>query len=147
MKIRFHHAHLFAQDLDASLRWWITNFDAVVRHDVVFAGARNVFMSVGDGRLHFYDQPPTGPRTGPVHHLGFQTDDLAALHSRLEANQVPLRKPITKELDADYLMVEGPDGVLLELFQPHPERTSSRLKAFFAWPDDVAPDRVGTVQP
>lgn len=63
MRIRLHHAHLFAADLDTTLSWWKTNLAGQVRHDVVFAGARNVFMNVGDGRLHFYDQAPPGPRS------------------------------------------------------------------------------------
>ena len=33
---------------------------AVVVADFDYAGARNVFVAVGSGRLHFYDQAPAG---------------------------------------------------------------------------------------
>jgi hypothetical protein len=48
-------------------------------YDTEFAGARNVFIRVGAGHLHFYDQPPKTLGQGTVHHLGIQTDDLDRL--------------------------------------------------------------------
>ena len=136
MRVRLHHAHLFAADLDATLAWWQANLDARVRHDIEFAGARNVFVSVGDGRLHFYDQAPPGPRAGAVHHLGVQTDDLPALVQRMTGNGVEFRKRITQRADAEYVMVEAPDGVLLELFAARVDQVPAWLEDFFDWPPE-----------
>lgn len=50
----------------------------------MFAGARNVLLAVGRGRVHLYDQPPKHIGQGTVHHLGVQTEDLAAIRTRLQ---------------------------------------------------------------
>ena len=56
--IDLHHAHLFAVDIDATLAWWCRHLGAKGFFDEVLAGARNVFVGVGTGRLHIYDQAP-----------------------------------------------------------------------------------------
>lgn len=52
-----HHAHLFASNLDASLKFYQEMVGAEILADLDMAGARNVFLAIGQGRLHFYDQP------------------------------------------------------------------------------------------
>ena len=47
-------------------------------------GARNVFIRIGNGRLHLYDQPPKNPGRGSIHHFGIQTDNLARLSRKFE---------------------------------------------------------------
>lgn len=117
MASRFHHAHLFAADLDASLDFYRRWFDAEVVADTEFAGARNVMVRVGEGMLNFYDQAPRDQGRNAVHHLGFQVDDLADLALRLTESGMKLRSDIRELPELDYLMIEGPDGVLLELFE------------------------------
>ena len=56
--LSLHHTHLFASDIDASIAFWRDHFGATMVLDVGFAGARNVFLRVGEGRLHLYAQPP-----------------------------------------------------------------------------------------
>ena len=55
-----HHVHVFASDLEATVAWWRDKLGGEVVFDGDFGGARNVFMQVGAGRLHLYDQPPRG---------------------------------------------------------------------------------------
>jgi hypothetical protein len=43
------------------------------------AGVRTVFIRIGIGDLHPYDQPSTNPGRGSSHHLGIQTDDMAGV--------------------------------------------------------------------
>ena len=117
MAARFHHAHLFASDIDATLSFYRRWFDAEVVADREFAGARNVMVRVGTGMLNFYDQPPRGTGPSAVHHLGFQVDDLADLIQRMTTAGFAFRSPIRELRELDYLMVEAPDGVLLELFE------------------------------
>jgi catechol 2,3-dioxygenase-like lactoylglutathione lyase family enzyme len=124
--ISLHHTHLMASDLDATINFWRKHFGAEVVFDADFAGARNVFMRVGQGRLHLYAQPPkhTGPAV--VHHLGIETDELSALVARLQAAGISVTD--VRELpDARYAMAQGPDGLLLELFQPDPSRVPEGL--------------------
>src|SRR5437867_8998039 len=75
----FHHAHLFASDLEAALAFYRRWFGAEVAWDGFFAGVRNVFVRVGSGRLHFYDQPPPALGRNAVHHLGIRVHGLESL--------------------------------------------------------------------
>jgi catechol 2,3-dioxygenase-like lactoylglutathione lyase family enzyme len=113
----FHHAHLFASNIDASLKFYQEMFGAEILADVVMAGARNVFAAIGQGRIHFYDQPPKDQGRGAIHHLGIQTHDLGALVAHMKAKGVPFRKEIVDFGFWKYVMAPAPDNVLLELFQ------------------------------
>lgn len=116
--LSLHHTHLFASDIDRTIAFWSEHFAACVVVDVVFAGVRNVFMRVGEGRLHLYSQPPRHAGPGTVHHLGIETDELDALVGRLRSAEVSVTD-VRRQPEADYAMAEAPDGLLLELFQPH----------------------------
>ncbi len=122
MNNHVHHAHLFASDLEASLRFYREMFDGEVLADLTMAGARNVFLAIGKGRLHFYDQPPRDEGKGAIHHIGIQTDDLEELVARMKAKGVQFRKEISDFGFWKYVMVQAPDHVLLELFQIIPEK-------------------------
>jgi len=114
--ISLHHTHLMASDIEATITFWHEHFGAEVVFDDDFAGARNVFLRIGQGRLHLYAQAPrqTGPAT--VHHLGVETDELRQVVSRLKAAGLSVTD--VRELpQAAYAMVQGPDSVLIELFQ------------------------------
>ena len=124
--LSLHHTHLFASDVDRSIAFWRDHFGAVVLVDEAFAGARNVFMRIGEGRLHLYDQPPKHTGAGTVHHLGIETDELDALVGRLKAAGVSVTD-VRRHAEGDYAMAEAPDGLLLELFQPHVERLPAAL--------------------
>ncbi len=62
-----------------------------------------------------------------MHHLGIETDDLDALVSRMKANGFSFRNPIRDEPGFRYVMISGPDDLLMELFQVR-EPTHWRLK-------------------
>ena len=124
--LSLHHTHLFASDVDRSIAFWRDHFGATVVLDTEFAGARNVFMRIGEGRLHLYDQAPKHAGAGTVHHLGIETDELDALVARLKAAGVSVTD-VRRHAEANYAMAQAPDGILLELFQPHAERVSSAL--------------------
>jgi catechol 2,3-dioxygenase-like lactoylglutathione lyase family enzyme len=124
--ISLHHAHLMASDIDATIAFWRVHFSAEIVFDDVFAGARNVFMRVGQGRLHLYAQPPRQQGPATVHHLGVETDELHDLVRRLKAAGVSVTE--VRELpEASYAMAQGPDGLLIELFQPDPARVTGVL--------------------
>lgn len=128
--VSLHHAHLMASDVDATIAFWRDAFDAEVVGDLTFAGARNVFMRVGEGRLHLYDQPPRHVGQGTVHHLGIQADDLDALVNRLRGMGVSVTD-VRREPAGAYAMAEGPDELLLELFEPNRDALPAELREFF----------------
>ena len=129
--LSLHHTHLFASDVDRSIAFWRDHFGAVVLVDAAFAGARNVFMRIGEGRLHLYDQPPRHSGAGSIHHFGIRTDDIAGMVERLQRNDVQLRKPVTELGGWRYVMVPAPDGVLIELFEVTPEKLPAQLAGYF----------------
>ena len=126
-----HHTHLMASDLDASLEFYRRWFDAVVVADFDYAGARNVFVAVGSGRLHFYDQPPRTNERNAINHIGLVVEGLDTLADAMADAGIELPKGVQRFPDGNYLMVQAPDRVLLELFEPNRETTSSRMQAWF----------------
>ena len=131
--ISLHHAHLMATDVQATIAFWRDGFGARVVHDTVFAGARNVFLRLGSGRIHLYDQPPATTDRATVHHLGVQTDDLDAIVTRLRALRVSVTD-IRYEPTAAYAMAQGPDRLLVEIFQPDQALLSDDLLDHFDLP-------------
>jgi catechol 2,3-dioxygenase-like lactoylglutathione lyase family enzyme len=128
--ISLHHTHLMATDIDATISFWRDGFGAEVVADLDFAGARNVFLRIGTGRIHLYDQPPrtTGPTT--VHHLGIQTDAIEPVVQHLREMGVSVTD-IRHEPSAAYAMAEGPDRLLIEIFQPDPAAIPPQLQSYF----------------
>lgn len=121
---RYHlqHVHLFASDLDRTIAFYKKWFDAEVTWDGDYAQARNVFMKIGIGAIHLYDQLPRGLGKNAVHHLGMQVVGLEELYARMVREGVPIRNPIRSTGDSGYFMLEAPDGVMLEVFEPDPLR-------------------------
>ena len=117
MSMDFHHAHLFCSDIEATLDWWRRHMGARVFFDEVLAGARNVFIAVGSGRLHLYDQAPRDAGRGAVHHLGIRVKGLVEVWPRLEAAGITSRGGLREHGHWRYVMVTAPDHVLLELFE------------------------------
>ena len=117
MKINLHHAHLFASDIDKSLDFYREMFGAEVIFDLEIAGARNVMIAIGSSKINFYDQSPKDLERGVVHHLGIETDDLGALVSHMKNKGFEFRNKIKSLGILKYVMAEGPDHILLELFE------------------------------
>jgi len=132
MTAHLHHAHLFAADIDATIRWWTEMLGAEVAFDGPMGGARNVFLRIGEGRLHLYDQPLRDAGRGAVHHLGVRTDDLRALTAHMERLGADFPSGIREFGSWRYAMVEAPDGVLLELFEVDAEALGGDAGAYFS---------------
>ncbi len=117
MACHVHHVHIFASDIDRSIGFYEKFFGGKVILDSELAGARNVFMKIGHGRLHFYDQPPKNPGRGSIHHFGIQTDNIEEVVDQLRLGGLTLKKGITDLRFWKYIMVPAPDDILIELFQ------------------------------
>ncbi|MGD9040964.1 MAG: VOC family protein, partial [Desulfobacteraceae bacterium] len=111
-----HHVHIFASDMDESIRFYKEHFGAKQILDAELAGARNVFMRIGKGRLHLYDQPPKHLGSGSIHHFGIQTDDIEVVVDQMKAKGVEFKKGITDFGFWRYVMVPAPDQILIDLF-------------------------------
>jgi hypothetical protein len=74
-------------------------------------GHAKVFVAVGSGRLHFYDQPPRSTNRNAVNHIGLVVRGLDALAEAMIAEGVDLPKGVQRFPDGNYLMVEAPDRV------------------------------------
>ncbi len=59
MQIDLDHAHIFASNIDETVRWWKEMFDAKVVFDIPLAGSRAVRLAVGKGAVILIDAPPT----------------------------------------------------------------------------------------
>ncbi len=117
MTIDLHHVHVFASDMDATVSWWCRHLGARVLSDEILAGARNVFLSVGSGRLHVYDQPPRDSGRGAVHHLGVRVADLRAVWRRLQEGGITSPHGLREQPGWRYVMIAAPDNLLVELFE------------------------------
>ncbi len=117
MVCHVHHVHIFASDVKKSIKFYEEFFGGKVILDAELAGARNVFIKIGNGRLHLYDQPPKSPGKGSIDHFGIQTDNIGEVVSKLTSKGVTLKKDISDLGFWKYVMVPAPDEVLIELFQ------------------------------
>ena len=126
-----HHVHLFASNLSETIAFYQNNFDGEVILDAELAGARNVFMRIGNGRIHFYDQAPKHAVRGNIHHFGIQTFNIMEVIRRLQSNGVVLQKEIADLGFWKYVMVPAPDDVLIELFEVDKRQIPDGYLAYF----------------
>jgi catechol 2,3-dioxygenase-like lactoylglutathione lyase family enzyme len=127
-----HHVHIFASDIERSIAFYRDCLGGEVVLDLPLAGARNVFMRVGRGRIHLYDQAPrNSERGGGIHHFGVQTDDLEQLVARMREQGVAFNKAITDLGPWKYVMVMAPDEVLIELFEVDRGALPAQVADFF----------------
>lgn len=134
---RYHlqHVHLFASDIDATIDFYRTWFDGEVMWDGGVASARNVFMKIGIGALHLYDQPPRDRGRNAIHHLGMQVVGIDDVYDRMKVAGLQIPNPI-RRLDGGggYFMLGAPDGVVVEVFEPGPQRDPA-VRRFYGLPE------------
>ncbi|MFW8566382.1 VOC family protein [Orrella sp. 11846] len=121
-RYHLHHPHLICRDVDVTIDFYTRWFDAEVIWDGEYAGTRNVFLKIGQGAMHLYEKEIDPSPRNAVHHLGIQIVGLQDLYDRMQKAGIPLRNPIRHNGGGGYFMVQAPDQVLLELFEPGPER-------------------------
>jgi catechol 2,3-dioxygenase-like lactoylglutathione lyase family enzyme len=131
MQVRLHHIHIFASDMDRTLKFWQEMFGAEILFDKEIAGARNVMIAIGSGRLNIYDQPPKEGRGGAYHHLGIQTDDLDALIKYMKGRGFQFKNDVKDFGDGRYMMAMAPDDILLELFETRLEAAPENIRLAF----------------
>ena len=131
MVSHLHHVHIFASDIDSSVKFYEDFFGGNVILDMELAGARNVFMSIGSGRLHFYDQPPKNAGRGRIHHFGIQTDDIEEIINKMKSKGIAFKKDVADFGFWKYIMVPAPDDILIELFEVDKTRIPLEYLEYF----------------
>ena len=126
-----HHVHIFASDLDKSIKFYEQFFGGETVLDTELAGARNVFMKIGRGRLHFYDQSPKFSCRGSIHHFGIQTDDIKGVVNNMKAHGIVFKKDIVDLGLWKYIMVPAPDDILIELFEVDKKQILPEFQSYF----------------
>jgi catechol 2,3-dioxygenase-like lactoylglutathione lyase family enzyme len=126
-----HHIHIFASNIDESIKFYKDFFGGEIVLDMELAGARNVFMKIGKGRVHFYDQSPKNPGRGSIHHFGIQTDDIDEVVNNLKSKGISFKKDIVDFGFWKYIMVPAPDDILIELFQVDKDKIPQELLDYF----------------
>lgn len=91
--------------------------DAKIIFDDELAGTRNVFLAVGSGRLHLYDQAPRDRGRGAVHHPGIKVANLREEWQRLQLQGITSPHGLRERDGWRYVMISAPDRLLLELFE------------------------------
>lgn len=127
MRLRLHHTHIFASDLERSVKFWQDMFGAKVLYDRGIA-ARTVLIGIGSGRLNIYDQPPREGVGGAYHHIGVQTDDLDALIKHMQGKGFRFEGEVKDFVYMRYIMAMAPDNILVELFEVTPEKAPPELQ-------------------
>ena len=129
---RYHmqHTHLFASDVEASIAFFRDWFEAKVAWDGYYAGARNIFLKIGIGAIHLYEQPPRDLGRNVVHHLGMQIVGVAELYARMSAAGLSVGELRLTSGGGGYFMLQGPDKVLIELFEPDADGDPVALSYF-----------------
>ena len=127
-----HHAHIFSSDISKSLEWWKSNFDAVIYFDGEMGGSRNIFIKVGEGRLHLYDQQPRGLDFNAIHHLGIRVLNIDEAVLRMRDNGVNFRNSVRRFEGWSYIMCSAPDNILLEVFEVSGNLENKNLREYFS---------------
>ncbi|MCY1214186.1 hypothetical protein AVE30378_01317 [Achromobacter veterisilvae] len=129
-RYHLHHPHVICADIDVTVAFYRHWFDAEVAWDGVFAGTRNVFMKIGVGAMHLYEKRIDPAPRNAVHHLGIQVAGLRDLYARMVHAGLPVPKGIRESDGGGYFMLEAPDRVLLEIFEPGPHRPPEVLEYY-----------------
>jgi catechol 2,3-dioxygenase-like lactoylglutathione lyase family enzyme len=128
MDIKLQHTHIFASDIKATLSFWQDILGAELLFDMEIAGARNVMIGIGTGRINIYTQPPREGKGGAYHHLGIQTDDVDALVEHMKIKGFQVEQQVKDHGFIKYVMVMAPDNILLEIFQVIPEKAPAERR-------------------
>ncbi len=130
-ELHLHHVHLFTEDIEKTLQWWINSLRAKVEFDGLMGNSRNVFLRIGEGRLHLYDQRPNHYESNAIHHIGIRVRNLEKLYTDLKSSGINLPNPIRRFENWSYVMCMAPDKVLLELFQVDEQKMEDPLNRYF----------------
>ena len=116
-EVFLHHIHLVTHDMAGTCDFYIKHFGGTIVFDDLIDGDRNVFMTIGSGRIHFFEsrrQPPS--ERNAFHHLGMMVEDLSSFTGKLREAGVSV-SDIVVTPGGGFAMTSAPDNVKIELFE------------------------------
>ena len=126
-EVFLHHVHLVTNDMAGTCEFYIKHFGGEIVFDGAIDGDRNVFMTIGKGRIHFFESKSVPPQDrNAFHHLGMMVEDLPAFVRGLREAWVPVTD-LVETPGGGFAMTAAPDNVKIELFQVK----DARSRAFF----------------
>lgn len=115
--VYLHHVHLVTHDMTGTCDFYIRYFGGKIVFDDLIDGDRNVFMTIGKGRMHFFESkksPP--PDRNAFHHLGMMVENLDGLVENLRGDGLQV-SDIVRTPGGGFAMTAAPDNVKIELFE------------------------------
>jgi len=136
LNIAAAHIHLNSADPDAAIKFW----DDVIGTSSSKIGSYNGVSTLGV-KILFTGTTPSGPSAGSaIDHVAFRVPDLQPVIDRL--SKTPY-KSSRAQASPDRLMIDGPDGVRIELIEEssaytplefnHIHLSSQQPKEMLAW--------------
>ncbi|MFM2625839.1 VOC family protein [Vibrio owensii] len=101
-------------------------FSVVERHNLESGKGGNnhiAFLAFGKTLVELYqlDQEPVAGKAGAIHHFAIGVESLAEVKANLAGKGIPLAVPDTNlpfsENGVTYIMIEGPNGEMIEFDQ------------------------------
>ncbi|MHA7964509.1 VOC family protein [Paenibacillus sp. CAU 1782] len=123
---KIEHLGIMVSSIDKSLHFYenvlgLKHLYTMTHTNGVIRLAFLAFPDSGETQIELVEgYNPDLPVEGKVHHAAFTVDDVEAEFLRIKELDVPLRDTEITTLPngARYFFLYGPDGELLELFQP-----------------------------
>jgi glyoxylase I family protein len=127
---KLKHIALSTQDVEKTARFYIEVFGMKEIGKIDDLGARGCFLTDGDinlAILNFKNDAAAGAERGKawsgIHHIGFQVENLEAIHDKLSAAGAPRRDDVNQALAIGGRQVHGnvevkyagPDNIMLDV--------------------------------
>ncbi len=121
----FHHIHLVSKEPQTTTRWYVQNLGAEIENEAKIRGSICLRIRLGEAQLNISGLLPGETAVIPgdgrlvgVNHFAITSDDLEGLMLQLKKNGVKIVEPIfTTTTGKHAFFIEGPDGVLIEIFE------------------------------
>ena len=119
-----HHAHIFCNDLDGMIDFWVRAFGAKFIKKRMFGDCEGAVLDMGSNTQLYLKTltcacADTQPVRSGVDHLGVQVDSMETSLARVLA--LPGTAIVTPPFRSAHLLcafVQGPEGVVVEIIQP-----------------------------
>src|SRR5688572_12083029 len=127
---KLKHIALSTQDVEKTARFYIDVFGMKEIGKIDDPGTRGCFLTDGDinlAILNFKNDAAAGAERGKawsgIHHIGFQVENLEAIHDKLSAAGAPRRDDVNQALAIGGRQVHGnvevkyagPDNIMLDV--------------------------------
>lgn len=122
----YHHVHLASPAPDAAAAWYVKILGAEIYADAELRGSRNLRLKVGEALLYIRAPRPSdtlspagGARFFGIDHICFAVEGIEAMLAHAERNGAVIADPLFDLPGGSRgAYLQGPDGVLVELFEP-----------------------------